>query len=156
MSQVAVYPGTFDPMTNGHLSLLERAIKIFDVVVVAVAETARKDPFFSLADRLAMAAEAVKPFAGVRVEACQGLLVDFLHQQSATVILRGLRAVSDFDYEFQLAGMNHRMSPDIETVFMPALGEQSYISSTMVREIVRLGGDPSMFVPHVVLDYLKS
>lgn len=154
--RIAVYPGTFDPITNGHVSVLERATRIADKVVVAVAETARKNPYFSLEERIAMAKEALSPFASISVKACNGLLVDFVKAQGAHMIVRGLRAVSDFDYEFQLAGMNHQMSPEIETVFLPALGKQAYTSSTMVREIVRLGGDPANFVPDVVVDYLKG
>jgi len=151
----AVYPGTFDPITNGHVSILERATRIADHVIVAIAATARKDPFFSLQDRLAMAETALANFDHITVRPCHGLLVDLLHEEGISLIVRGLRAVSDFDYEFQLAGMNHRMSPNVETVFLPALGEQAYISSTMVREIVRLGGDPGVFVPEVVVEYLQ-
>ena len=151
----AVYPGTFDPITNGHISILERAACLADELVVAVAETARKSPFFDLSDRVEMARKALAHLEQVSVKACNGLLVDFVVEEKANVIVRGLRAVSDFDYEFQLAGMNHRMAPHIDTIFLPALGEQVYTSSTMVREIVRLGGDPSAFVPEVVTEFLK-
>ncbi len=155
MSKIAVYAGTFDPITNGHLALIERASSLFAEVVVAVAKTARKSPAFSLEQRQAMAKQALLPYANVRVEAFSGLLVDYVQQIGARVILRGLRAASDFDYEFQLAGMNAQMAPEIETLFLPGIGKTSYISSTMVREIVSLGGDPAQFVPPAVLDYLR-
>ena len=156
MTVRAVYPGTFDPITNGHVALVQRAATLFDEVVVAVAETARKNPAFTLEQRLAMAQQALLDLSNVKVVSFTGLLVDFVQLHQCKIIMRGLRAVSDFDYEFQLAGMNHAMAPDVETVFLPAIGDTSYISSTMVREIVHLGGSPASFVPEVVMSYLEA
>ena len=154
MKTIAVYPGTFDPFTNGHLSLINRAAKMFDQLLVAVATNSRKKPAFSIDDRINMARDSLVMFDNVTVEVCEGLLVEFAAKKGCQTIIRGLRAVSDFDYEFQLAGMNHTMNANIETVFLPAIGELAFISSTMVREVVSLGGDPSRFVPAVVNDYL--
>jgi len=156
MSVIAIYPGTFDPVTLGHVALIERAVKLCDQLIVAVATSARKSPAFSLDERMSMAAGAFEHLPQVAVKACDTLLVDFARSQQAKMIVRGLRAVSDFDYEFQLAGMNHAMTPDIETVFLPAIGETAYISSTMVREIVQLKGDVSRFVPQAVIDQLRA
>ena len=153
--KAAVYPGTFDPFTKGHYDLIFRASKLFDRLIVAVATSARKVPAFCIEDRIAMASAALSSMKNVSVEVCEGLLVEFAKTNDCQTIVRGLRAVSDFDYEFQLAGMNHQMNPGIETVFLPALGDVAFISSTMVREIVSLGGDPSSFVPAAVLPYLK-
>ena len=153
--KVAVYPGTFDPFTKGHLDLISRASKLFDRLIVAVATSARKVPAFAIDDRVAMATAALSGRDNVTVDVCQGLLVEFAQTNGCQTIVRGLRAVSDFDYEFQLAGMNHQMKPQIETIFLPALGDVAFISSTMIREIVSLGGDPSSFVPDAVLPYLK-
>lgn len=156
MTTRAVYPGTFDPVTNGHVALVRRAATLFDTVIVAVAETARKNPAFSFEQRIAMAESSLDGIDNVEVVSFGGLLVEFVRIHGVKIIIRGLRAVSDFDYEFQLAGMNHQMAPEVETVFLPALGETAYISGTMVREIMNLGGDPSEFVPSVVMDYLQK
>ena len=156
MSQVAVYPGTFDPFTNGHLSLIERASCIFGRVIVAVATSSRKSPVYTLEQRLSMARSALSHRENVSVEPCEGLLVDFVTACKSRIIVRGLRAVSDFDYEFQLSGMNHRLDANVETVFLPALGDSAFVSATMVREIVRLGGDVSPFVPQAVLPFLAN
>ncbi len=153
--RVAVYPGTFDPFTNGHLDLITRASELFDKLVVAVAVSARKQPVFSIDDRLAMASASLLGIKNVTVDVCDGLLVDFAAEKGCQIIVRGLRAVSDFDYEFQLAGMNHQLQSRIETVFLPALGDVAFVSSTMIREIVNLGGDASPFVPDVVLPFLS-
>jgi pantetheine-phosphate adenylyltransferase len=156
MNKIAVYPGTFDPFTNGHLALIERASSLFDQLIIAVATSARKSPVYKLEERLLMASESLSALKNVTVECCEELLVDFVKSRGSRIIVRGLRAVSDFDYEFQLSGMNHRLNSNIETVFLPALGNSAFISATMVREIVRLGGDVSPFVPREVLPFLKS
>jgi len=142
----AIYPGTFDPITNGHGDLVQRATSMFDRVIVAVAANTNKTPTFSLEERVAMAGTAL---AGVdKVEICgfDTLLVDFCREKRAQVILRGLRAVSDFEFEFQLAGMNRKMAPDIETMFMMPAEQYTYLSSSLAREIAALGGDVSEFV----------
>lgn len=153
---VAIYPGTFDPFTRGHEDLVRRASLLFDQVVVAVAESRGKGPIFSLAERVEIASEVVRPFGNVRVVGFDGLLMDFLRTQNGRVILRGLRAVSDFEYEFQMAGMNRKLFPDVETVFLTPAEEYMFISATMVREIARLGGDVSKFVQPAVLARLQQ
>jgi len=152
MKRTAIYPGTFDPLTNGHVDVVQRAALIFDAVVIGVAESARKQPYFSTADRLLMCEAVFKGLNHVRVVSFDGLLVDFAKEQKAQVILRGLRAVSDFDFEFQLAGMNRCLASEIETIFLPANEATSSISSTMVREIAAMGGDVSGFVPPPVVE----
>jgi pantetheine-phosphate adenylyltransferase len=141
-----VYPGTFDPITNGHADLIARASKLCDRVVVAVARDVVKQPAFDIDQRVALARTVCADMANVEVVAFSGLLVEFARQLRVHVIMRGLRAVSDFEYEFQLAGMNRRMAPDIETLFLTPAEQYSYISSSLVREIARLGGDVSGFV----------
>lgn len=147
---VAVYPGTFDPFTRGHEDLVRRASILFDRVVVAVARSNSKNPIFSLEDRVDIARDAVSAFPNVEVVGFDCLLMEFLKQQDARVILRGLRAVSDFEYEFQMAGMNRNLYPEVETVFLTPGEQYMFISATMVREIARLGGDVSKFVQPVV------
>jgi len=147
-----VYPGTFDPLTRGHEDLVRRAGAIFDEVVLAVAANTNKNPFFSLPERLEMAREALSDLPGVQVVSFSGLLVDFMRDMQAGLILRGLRAVSDFEYEFQLAGMNRAMSPGIETVFLTPSERYMFISASMVREIARLGGDVTQFVSPRIAD----
>jgi pantetheine-phosphate adenylyltransferase len=141
-----VYPGTFDPFTLGHEDLVRRASRIFDVVVVGVAASAGKGPYCTLDERIAMARDALRPFANVEVKGFSTLLMDFVHAQGAQVILRGLRAVSDFEYEFQMAGMNRNLYPDVETMFLTPDEKYMFISATIVREIARFGGDVSKFV----------
>ncbi|MDI3488893.1 pantetheine-phosphate adenylyltransferase [Thauera propionica] len=153
---VAVYPGTFDPFTRGHEDLVRRASVLFDRVVVAVARSNSKNPIFSLDERVEIARSAVAAFPNVAVVGFDCLLMEFLKQQSARVILRGLRAVSDFEYEFQMAGMNRKLYPDVETVFLTPAEEYMFISATMVREIARLGGDVSKFVQPPVLARLQE
>lgn len=142
----AVYPGTFDPVTRGHEDLVRRAAGLFDEVVVGVADSKAKRPFFNLVDRVELAREVFHPYANVRVCEFSGLLRDFVREQDARVIVRGLRAVSDFEYEFQLAGMNRSLIPDVETVFMTPSEQYMFISATMVREIASMGGDVGKFV----------
>ncbi|MGZ8227561.1 MAG: pantetheine-phosphate adenylyltransferase [Methylovulum sp.] len=150
MQVIAIYPGTFDPVTNGHLDLIARASRLYDKVIVAVAVNKGKMPLFSFDERIALAKEVTPEFANVEVIGFGNLLVDCARQQGATVILRGLRAVSDFEYEFQLAGMNRRLAPQLETVFLTPAEQYEFISSSMIREIAQLHGDVSSFVPDVV------
>lgn len=151
-----VFPGTFDPITNGHIELVERAAKMFSTVIVAVAENARKGPNFDIQTRVALAKEALKSIKNVEVQGFSVLLADFVRSQNAKAIIRGLRAVSDFEYEFQLANMNRRLAPDIETVFLTPAEHNSFISSSLVSEIAQLGGDISSFVPKVVASALND
>jgi pantetheine-phosphate adenylyltransferase len=154
--RVAVYPGTFDPFTRGHEDLVRRACKLFDRVVVGVAESPSKQPCFALAERVAIAREILAPLDHADVIGFTGLLMNFLRDQGATVIIRGLRAVSDFEYEFQMAGMNRNLHPDVETVFLTPGEQYMFISATMVREIASLGGDVSKFVQPAVRNRLAQ
>jgi len=142
----AVYPGTFDPITNGHCDLVQRAARLFARVVVAVAANPAKQPAFPVDQRVALAREALDGCDGVEVRPFDSLLVDFARECGAGIILRGLRAVSDFEYEFQLAGMNRRLAPELETIFLTPAEQYAYISSSLVREVAALGGDVSPFV----------
>ncbi|PTD96585.1 pantetheine-phosphate adenylyltransferase [Pseudothauera lacus] len=151
-----VYPGTFDPLTRGHEDLVRRAALLFDQVIVAVAQSAGKAPIFTLEERVELASEVLAQFPNVTVVGFDGLLMDFLRAQKARLILRGLRAVSDFEYEFQMAGMNRKLFPDVETVFLTPADEYMFISATMVREIARLGGDVSKFVQPAVNARLRQ
>jgi len=151
MAIVALYPGTFDPITNGHSDLIRRASRLFDRIVVTIAANPEKAPLFSLEERLSLAREVLADDNGVGVEGFDDLLIDCARRHGARVILRGLRAVSDFEYEFQMAGMNKRLGPEIETAFLPASERDTFISASLVKEIASLGGDVSEFVdPHVV------
>jgi pantetheine-phosphate adenylyltransferase len=149
-----VYPGTFDPITNGHIDLVERASNLFDRVIVAIASSERKAPLFNINERVALAREALSHFNNVEVLGFDYLLVNFAKDQNADVILRGLRAVSDFEYEFQLANMNRALSPQIESIFLTPSEKLSYISSSLIKEIGSLGGNISAFVPPCVRDAL--
>ena len=151
---VAIYPGTFDPVTNGHIDLIARATRIYSKIIVAVAENKGKTPLFSLEERVALVKAVTNKFDNIEVKGFDNLLVDFAKHQGANVILRGLRAVTDFEYEFQLAGMNRRLSPDMETVFMTPAEQYEFISSSMIREIARLKGDVGIFVPEIVRQQL--
>ncbi len=142
----AVYPGTFDPITRGHEDLVRRASQLFDAVTVAIAASPGKRPFFTLDERVQMAREVLAPYGNVEVIGFSGLLMDFLKQGDARIIVRGLRAVSDFEYEFQMAGMNRILYPDVETVFLTPAEQYQFISATMVREIASLGGNVAPFV----------
>ncbi len=152
----AIYPGTFDPVTNGHLDLIERGLRIFDELVVAVAHNPKKQPFFSVEERLQLIRESVKGYKRVKVEEFNGLLVDYVKAKDSLVIIRGLRAVSDFEFEFQMALMNRRLAMDIETVFMMPSEEFSYLTSTIVKEISSLGGSVKGLVPQAVEKALKK
>jgi len=151
-----VYPGTFDPFTCGHEDLVRRAARLFDNVVVGVADSAAKRPFFDTFERVAMAEEVLAPFRNVRVMPFSSLLMDFVQSQGGRAILRGLRAVSDFEYEFQMAGMNRHLYPDVETLFLTPSEQYMFISATIVREIAKFGGDVSEFVPPAVMTRLRE
>ncbi|MBM3353465.1 MAG: pantetheine-phosphate adenylyltransferase [Betaproteobacteria bacterium] len=150
----AVYPGTFDPLTRGHEDLVRRASRLFDNLVLAIADSRAKRPFFSLGERIDMAQQALGDVKNLTITGFTGLLTDFVQTQKASVVLRGLRAVSDFEYEFQLAGMNRDLNPDMETVFLTPGEQHMFISATLVREIATLGGDVSKFVHPVVRERL--
>ena len=152
----AVYPGTFDPITNGHEDLIQRASKLFDEVIVAVAHSQAKRPFFSLDERVKLAKDVLKQYRNVKVASFSGLLSEFVKENSCKVILRGLRAVSDFEYEFQLAGMNRKLAPGVETLFLTPSDKYLFLSATIVREIAVLGGDISEFVHPVTAKRMRE
>lgn len=152
----AIYPGTFDPITNGHADLIERAAKLFQHVVIGIAANPSKQPRFSLEERVALVNKVTAHLDNVDVVGFSGLLVDFAKQQQASVLVRGLRAVSDFEYEFQLANMNRRLSPDLESVFLTPAEENAFISSTLVKEVALHGGDVSQFVSPQVAQALAA
>ncbi|WP_133136636.1 pantetheine-phosphate adenylyltransferase [Legionella rowbothamii] len=156
MKSKAIYPGTFDPVTNGHVDIIGRAAKIFPELIVAVATNKAKKPFFPLETRIRLLQETLADLPGVQVMGFDNLLIDFAQEQNATVILRGLRAVSDFEYEFQLAGMNRKLSQSIETIFLTPSERAMFISSSLVREIANLNGDVSQFVPSCVAEELQK
>ena len=151
-----MYPGTFDPITNGHCDMVSRAAQLFDEVVVAVAASPAKSPMFDLATRMRLATEALAGVPGVRVDGYEGLTVEYARANGLKAILRGLRAVSDFEHEFQLASMNRRLDPSIETVYLTPSESHAHISSTLVREIAGMGGDVSNFVHPVVVTALRE
>ncbi len=152
----AVYPGTFDPITNGHEDLIQRASRLFDEVVVGVAHSQAKRPFFSLDERVSLARDVLAPYSNVTVLGFTGLLSEFVKEQAASVILRGLRAVSDFEYEFQLAGMNRRLAPGVETLFLTPSDKYLFLSATIVREIAVLGGDIAAFVHPLTVQRMRE
>jgi pantetheine-phosphate adenylyltransferase len=156
MSKVAVYPGSFDPITNGHLDVIQRAATMFDHVIIACARNPEKHAMFSAEQRLALVRTATKHLANVVVADFQGLLVEYCRQKGATVVVRGLRAVSDFEFEFQMALMNRKLEPKVETIFLMPKDEYTFISSRLVKEIAGLGGDVSKFVPPVVQEALRK
>jgi pantetheine-phosphate adenylyltransferase len=149
---VAVYPGTFDPITNGHVDIVRRALALFDRVVVAVAENVRKDPLFSLGERLAMIRASVGEDPRAEVGSFTGLLVDYARQRHARAVIRGLRALADFEYEFQFAHMNRHLAPDVETIFLMTSEESFYVSSSLVKEVATMGGDITRIVPAPVVE----
>ena len=155
-NRIAVYPGTFDPITNGHVDLVARASTLFEKIIVGVAESPGKSPALPLADRVALARIALAGIPNVEVSGFHSLLAHFVHEVGAGVVMRGLRAVSDFEYEFQLASMNRHLIPDVETLFLTPAEQHSFISSTLVREIARLGGDVSGFVHPAVAAALAA
>jgi len=155
MSLLAVYPGTFDPITNGHVDIMRRALKIFDRVVVALAENVRKEPLFSIAERRAMITDALGADPRVEVDDFQGLLVEYVKRRNAGVVIRGLRAIADFEYEFQFAHMNRHLAPEVETVFLMTSEESFYVSSSLVKEVALMGGDVARMVPPSVVSALR-
>jgi pantetheine-phosphate adenylyltransferase len=156
MTVKAIYPGTFDPITNGHADLIERASRLFNHVIIGVAASPSKKPLFDLAHRVALIEQVTQHLANVTVVGFSGLLVDFAKEHQANVLIRGLRAVSDFEYEFQLANMNRRLSPNLESVFLTPAEENSFISSTLVKEVAIHNGDVSQFVHPVVKNALVA
>ena len=154
--RTAVYPGSFDPITNGHLDVIQRAAKLFDKVIVAVAKNESKNPFFSMTQRQELCAQAVAHLPNVTVDAFTGLLVEYVERVQGDAVVRGLRAVSDFEFEFQLALMNRKLNERVETIFMMPKDTYTFISSRLVKEIARLGGDVSSFVPKIVQEALAN
>ena len=155
MSQRAIYPGTFDPMTKGHVDLIERACNLFDEIVIAIAASEAKNPLFTLDERIKIAEKIFKNNEKVKVTGFSGLLVDLAKDNDAKILIRGLRVVADFEYEFQLANMNRAMMPELESVFLTPKEQYSYISSSLVKEICKMGGDVSEFVDPIALSELK-
>src|SRR5689334_10691376 len=156
MSTLAVYPGSFDPLTNGHVDIISRGARLFDRIIVAMLVNAEKNPLFSMAERVEIAREVFRTHANVEVDTFDGLLVDYMERRRAQVIVRGLRAVSDFEFEFQMALMNRRLNPTIETVFMMPAEQYSYISSRLIKEVFALGGRVHGLVPELVEERLRG
>ena len=156
MKHIAVYPGTFDPVTNGHIDLVERSLTIFDELIVAIAVNPKKQPLFTIDERIDMFRKAIARYRRVRIEGFDGLLVDYVKRKKAVGIIRGLRAVSDFEYEMQMALMNRRLDSNIETVFLMPNEEYSFITATIVKEAASYGGDVSTLVPHLVVNKLRK
>ena len=152
----AIYPGSFDPLTNGHLDLIARAAKIFDHLVVAILRNSQKNPLFTVEERVAMLSEGTAEFGNVSVSTFDGLLVDFAREQRAHAVVRGIRAISDYEYEFQMALMNRRLSPDVETIFLMPDAKYSFVSSRLVKEVFRLGGSVDGLVPKFVIERMKD
>ena len=155
-SSLAIYPGSFDPVTNGHLDLIQRGAKIFDRLIVAVLRNEDKEPLFAVSERIEMLQEVTQPWANVEVDIFDGLLVEYAKQRKAQVLLRGIRAISDYEYELQMALMNRKLEPAIETVFMMPAEAYSYLSSRLVKEIFRLGGSVQGLVPPIVEQRLRA
>ncbi|MEO0083142.1 MAG: pantetheine-phosphate adenylyltransferase [candidate division WOR-3 bacterium] len=154
--KIAVFPGSFDPITNGHIDVIKRALKLFDKIIVAVARREEKSPIFSLSEREQMVKKVLRKFKQVEVKSFDCLLVDFVKKEKACTIIRGLRTISDFDYEFQMALTNRKIAPEIETIFFLASEQYAYLSATLVKEIARMGGDLKEFLPQPVIPILKN
>jgi pantetheine-phosphate adenylyltransferase len=154
--KIAIYPGSFDPITNGHIDILERAMKLFDKVIIAIAQNTAKNPLFTEEERLALLRKVTKQYKNVEVDSFNGLLVDYVAVRKATAVVRGLRAMTDFEYELQMALMNRKLDETMETVFLMPNEKYTYLSSNVVREIARLGGDVSKFVPAIVRQALQQ
>ncbi len=155
-THIAIYPGTFDPITNGHLDIIMRAAPLFDKVIVTLALNSDKDPLFSVEERMEMLRRSVKDLPHVEVAKFSGLVVDFAHREKASVIIRGLRAVSDFEFEFQMALMNRKQRPEIDTVYLMPDERYTYLSSSIVKEVARHGGNAEAFVPPFVLEMMRE
>jgi pantetheine-phosphate adenylyltransferase len=156
MNVTALYPGTFDPPTNGHIDLIQRGAKLFDHLVVAILNNPGKDPLFTVEERVEMLLESINGLSNVSVATFDGLMVDFARQQGASAVLRGIRAISDYEYEFQMALMNRRLAPEIETVFLQPAGRYSFVSSRMLKEVFSFGGEVTGLVPPNVLKRLRG
>lgn len=160
MTKTAIYPGTFDPITFGHIDLIKRAAQLFDNLIIGVAKDNSKNPLFTLDERVALVEQEVKIFQqegkNITVEKFEGLLIDYAHRKNSTIIIRGLRAVSDFEYEFQMFGMNSKLDPSIQTIFLPASENTQFIASRLVKEIAKLDGEIGKFVPASVEQKLKQ
>ncbi len=154
--KIAIYPGTFDPVTNGHIDILERALKLFDKVIITIARNTAKNPLFTEEERITLLRQATKRFKNVEVDSFEGLLVEYVEKRGAISVVRGLRAMTDFEYELQMALMNRKLDETMETIFLMPNEKYTYLSSNFVREIARLGGDVSKFVPPVVLKALRQ
>ncbi|MAZ38712.1 MAG: pantetheine-phosphate adenylyltransferase [Legionellales bacterium] len=154
MRKIAIYPGTFDPMTNGHIDIIQRAAKIFEHVIIAIAENPNKKPLLSVEKRIELGEEIFKTTPNISIQGFSGLLITFAQKNHAQLIIRGLRAVADFEYEFQLARMNKDLAPELETIFMTPNEKYAFVSSTLVREIAKLDGDVGKFVPPCVVNAL--
>jgi pantetheine-phosphate adenylyltransferase len=152
----AIYPGSFDPVTNGHIDVIERAVRLFDHVIVAVAHNEGKSPLFSMQERQELLAESLSHLSGVEIVCFEGLLVDLVRERGVRAVIRGLRAVSDFEFEFQMALMNRKLEPEFESVFLMPREDYTYLSSRIVKEIARLGGNVSAFVPPCVAGALRA
>ena len=154
--RIAVYPGSFDPLTNGHLDIIRRTARLFDKVIVAVLDNEGKSPLFSVAERKDIIANCTREVGAVEVQSFSGLLVEFMQHVGSRIVIRGIRAISDYEYELQMANMNRTLFSDVETIFMLAAVEYTFVSSRLVKEVFRLGGDVSRLVPDPVLDLLKA
>jgi len=154
--KIAIYPGTFDPITNGHLSILTRALKIFDKLIIAILNNPQKAPLFSLDERISMIKQVLKDKPNIEIDSFDGLLVDYVVQKGSNVIIRGLRALSDFEYEFQLALMNRKLNRDVQSIFLMTDYKWFYTSSTIIKEAASLGGDTSGLVPPIICEKLKE
>jgi pantetheine-phosphate adenylyltransferase len=154
--KIAIYPGSFDPVTYGHIDILERALKLFDRVIITIARNTAKNPFFTEEERITLLRQVTKRYKNVEVDSFQGLLVDYVRQKKASAVVRGLRAMTDFEYELQMALMNRKLDEKMETIFLMPNEQYTYLSSNVVREIAQLGGDVSKFVPPIVRKALRQ